>query len=81
MFLKCVWVFSLCVCFSCTPGVCGGQESVGASGIVVRDHVSCHVGAWWELNPSPLQEQPVLYPQAISPVQKSLCNWNHHHGF
>jgi hypothetical protein len=38
------------------------EESVGASGTVGTDHVSCHVGTWWELNLSPLQEQPVLNP-------------------
>lgn len=54
----CMFVFLMYAWYVRRP-----EESVGASGILVTDHVSCHVGAWWELTPSPLQEQPVLNPK------------------
>lgn len=51
------------------------EKSIGASGTVVTDHVSCLMGAWWELNPSRLQEQPVLTPEpSLLPRNHSLFN-------
>lgn len=53
----CVFVFLMYAWCMRNP-----EKSIGASGTVVTDHVSGLVGTWWELNPSPLQKQPVLTP-------------------
>jgi hypothetical protein len=68
-FILYVWVFCMHACLYHMRAWCWQrpQEGVGSSGTEVTDGCESPCGCW-ELNPGPLEKQPVLNHRAFSPA-------------
>lgn len=65
---------NVCMCTALVPGACGGQKQApDPRGWMDGCALPC---GCWELNVSPLQEQPVLLTSEEASLQSCILFWN-----